>query len=203
MQYIQAHKIYIATYLTDAETRSHGGGSCPGARLRGSHVRKRTTIVTGPRVFRDPSVLSGAAVGTASCKPGRPRLHWLRQTYPMRDARHPVAAAAKRGGCAANGRRHSHFEAGPCHRVAWHRGVATDPQGVLLEGNCRFATADEFKVLDAFSLHTCLRRLIGRSIDVRKVEHEQVDASTGGTSICPMGPPSVSHRPCSSGESLS
>ena len=58
MQYIQAHKIYIATYLTDAATRSHGGGSCPGARLRGSHVRKRTTIVTGPRVFWDPRGLA-------------------------------------------------------------------------------------------------------------------------------------------------
>ena len=65
------------------------------------------------------------------------------------------------------------------------------------------ATTNEVSDVHKHRGHILLEGLIGRSIDVRQVEQEQVDASTGGASMCPIDPPSVSHRPCSNRESLS
>ena len=88
------------------------------------------------------------------------------------------------------------------------RGSTCQHQGLARRSAGKRHTAITNEVSDFTKIagEILLERLIGRSIDVRKVEgwlHEQVDASTGGTSMCPIGPPSVSHRPCSSGESLS
>ena len=68
--------------------------------------------------------------------------------------------------------------------VCQHQGLARRSAGKR-----HTATTNEVSDCTKIVGEILLEGLIGRSINVRKVEHEQVDASTGGTSICPIGPP--------------
>ena len=78
--------------------------------------------------------------------------------------------------------------------------VSTPGSQGVAGGNRRVASTNGFDGLSTLSLHTGLRRLIGRPIDVRNVEKEDVDASPVLiASRCPMPSASTLLLLCSKG----
>eukprot|EP00325_Prymnesiales_sp_UTEX-LB-985_P028964 CAMPEP_0174731068 /NCGR_PEP_ID=MMETSP1094-20130205/56842_1 /TAXON_ID=156173 /ORGANISM="Chrysochromulina brevifilum, Strain UTEX LB 985" /LENGTH=117 /DNA_ID=CAMNT_0015933415 /DNA_START=210 /DNA_END=560 /DNA_ORIENTATION=+ len=88
-------------------------------------------------------------------------------------------------------RRYGGFQARPVtgSPATCVRHVSIRHQGLARRsaGKCHTAITNEVSDFTKIAGEILLERLIVRSIDVRRVEHEQVDASTGGTSICPSG----------------